>query len=424
MCRLRSLKFALTAFLTAAAFISTLPGCGSANAGDWPQILGPNRTGVAVGETLLKEWPADGPNQVWSKPVGSGFAGVSVVGKTAIVFHRKANEEIVEAVNIADGETLWTSPAPCNYRSGVSSDSGPRCVPLIHQSQVVTFGAAGNLRCLDFASGKEQWARDVQTDFGAPEGYFGSGSTPVIYKDLVIVNVGSRKSAAIVAFNLNSGKTVWQTFDDTASYSAPLITTVNGKDVAIAVTRMNALLLDPASGKLLSEFPFGMRGPTVNGASPVMVGNKVLLSSSYRVGSVLATVGDKFSDIRNSGESLLATQYATPIVDGNVVFAVDGRQDSGDATVKCFDPLKEEILWQKSGFDYGTLIRADSQYLFLTCGGELIRFADSTLAYKQISRQQILNATGQGYRLPAISGGKLFVRDDQVLKCLQVGESR
>lgn len=395
----------------------------SVYAGDWPQILGPNRTAVATGETLLKQWPATGPKEVWTKPVGSGFAGISVVSDTAIVFHRKANEEIVEAVNATNGETLWTSPAPCDYRSGISSDSGPRCVPIIHnKSLVITFGAAGNLRCLDFASGKQQWARDVQTDFGAPEGYFGSGSTPVVYKNLVIVNVGSRKSAAVVAFDLKSGKTVWQTFEDTASYSAPLVTTINGKDVLIAVTRLNALLLDPASGKLLSEFPFGMRGPTVNGASPVMMGDRVLLSSSYRVGSVLAKVGSTFTDIRESGESLLATQYATPIVDGNVVFAVDGRQDSGDATLKCFDPLKEEILWQKSGFDYGTLIRADSDYLFLTCGGELIRFDDSTLAYQQLSRHQILNATDQGYRLPAISNGKLFVRDDQVLKCLQVGE--
>lgn len=394
----------------------------SANAGDWPQILGPNRSGVAVGETLLKMWPAAGPDQVWLKPVGSGFAGVSVVGNTAIVFHRRAAEEIVEAVSVVDGKTLWTSPAPCNYRSGLSSDSGPRCVPLIHQSQVITFGAAGNLRSLDLASGKEQWTRDVQTDFDAPEGYFGSGSTPVIYRNLVIVNVGSRKSAAVVAFDLKDGKTVWKAFDDTASYSSPLIANVKGKDVAITVTRLNALLLEPASGKLLSEIPFGMRGPTVNGASPVMIGDRVLLSASYRVGSLVANVGDQFSDVRESGESLLATQYATPIVDGEVVFAVDGRQDSGDANLKCFDPLKEEVLWQKSGFDYGTLIRADSQYLFLTCGGELIRFADNTLAYKEISRHQVLNATPQGYRLPAISNGKLFVRDDQVLKCLLVGE--
>lgn len=395
----------------------------SVNAGDWPQILGPNRTGVAVGENLLKQWPPAGPKEVWKKPVGSGFAGVSVVADTAIVFHRQANEEIVEAVKTSNGETVWSSPAPCRYRSGISSDSGPRCVPIIHdKSVVITFGAAGNLRCLDFATGKQLWARDVQTDFGAPEGYFGSGSTPLVHKNLVIVNVGSRKSAAVVAFDLATGKTVWQTFEDTASYSAPLVTSINGKDVLIAVTRLNAVLLNPVSGKLLSEFPFGMRGPTVNGASPVMIGDQVFLSSSYRVGSVLAKVGERFTDIRESGESLLATQYATPIVDGNVVFAVDGRQDSGDATLKCFDPVKEKALWQESGFDYGTLIRADKPYLFLTCGGELIRFEDSTLAYKEISRHKILDPTFQGYRLPAISNGKLFVRDDQVLKCLQVGE--
>lgn len=391
------------------------------SAGDWPQILGPNRTGVADGEILLRTWPAAGPRQNWSKKVGSGFAGVAVVDDRAIVFHRVGSEEIVEVVSAKTGKPLWESASPCDYRSGISSDSGPRCVPLVHNSRVVTFGAGGELRCLELATGKEIWKRNVQADFGAPEGYFGSGSSPVVYQNLVIVNVGSRQSAAVVAFDLTSGKTIWQSFDDTASYSSPLVTNVNGDDVAIVVSRFHALMLEAKSGKLLSEMPFGMRGPTVNGASPVMFGDRLFLTSSYRIGSVMAKVGDGFSDLQKSGEELLASQYATPIVDGNVMFAVDGRQDSGDATLKCFDPVKEEILWQKTGFDYGTLVRADRQYLFLTCGGELIRFADNTIAYQEISRDQILNPTPQGYRLPAISNGRLFVRDDETLKCLQVG---
>ncbi|MEO1983888.1 MAG: alcohol dehydrogenase, partial [Fuerstiella sp.] len=46
--------------------------------GDWPQILGPNRDGVAAGEQLLSSWPAGGPREIWRTDVGQGFAGVAV----------------------------------------------------------------------------------------------------------------------------------------------------------------------------------------------------------------------------------------------------------------------------------------------------------------------------------------------------------
>jgi hypothetical protein len=79
----------------------------TANAGDWPQILGPGRNGVAVDERIADSWPAAGPALVWRRDVGSGFAGVSVSNATAILYHRVGDEEIVEAMHASSGKTLW-----------------------------------------------------------------------------------------------------------------------------------------------------------------------------------------------------------------------------------------------------------------------------------------------------------------------------
>ncbi|MFM8479344.1 MAG: hypothetical protein ACKOEO_26440, partial [Planctomycetaceae bacterium] len=73
------------------------------------------------------------------------------------------------------------------------------------------------------------------------------------------------------------------------------------------------------------------------------------------------------------------------------------------------------------GFDYGTLLRVGDELLILTSGGELIRAAADPSAYRETQRAKILAATDSGYRLPAISNGRLFVRDDNTLKCLEVG---
>lgn len=389
--------------------------------GDWPQILGPNRDGIADNEKLT-DWPADGPEVKWSQQVGQGFAGVAVRGATFVLFHRIDEREIVEARSTADGNVVWSSPAECDYVSGMSSDSGPRCVPLISGEFVYTFGASGILRCHRMADGEEIWRRDTWSDFGAPEGYFGAGSTPLLVDDQLIVNVGGRNGAAVVAFNLETGKTTWQKFDDTASYSSPVSAEFNGHRYAVAVTRLNVVAFDTRNGDIAFQFPFGARGPTVNGATPVVWKDRLFVSSSYRVGSILAHVKQSGVETKHLGESLLATQYATPVRQGNLIYAVDGRQDVGDASVCCIDLEQQKVLWRKPGFDYGSLLRVSDEILFLTCNGELIRFKANPLAYVEIARHQMLNPTPRGYRLPAVANGRLYIRDDDALKCVVVGQ--
>lgn len=395
----------------------------SAAAGDWPQILGPGRDGIAVGETLLDAWPASGPEEIWTSTVGQGFAGVAVRNNVVFLFHRVADEEIVSARDAATGKELWSSGFPCRYQSGISSDSGPRCVPVVTDDRVFVFGVEGQLRCLDAATGKEIWRRDTREDFGAPEGYFGAGSTPVLFADRLIVNVGGRENSSVVAFSSADGSTLWKSFSDAASYSSPVVVDVNGATHAIVVTRLNVVSLNPDDGAVRFSFPFGARGPTVNAATPIVSGDQLFVTASYRVGSVRARISESSAETTSSGETLLATQYATPIAFGNLLFAVDGRQDAGTGTLKCIDPQAGRVLWSGPDVDYGSLIRVNEELLLLTCGGELIRFAADGKAFREVHRSQVLNPTPEGYRLPAISNGRLFVRDGRRLRCLQAGKS-
>ncbi len=419
-------------------FHSTIPGTaaavlfclftklGTAVAGDWPQILGPQRNGVAASdESLLKSWGTDGPKILWTAGVGDGFAGTAVVGQRVILFDREASRERVRCLDAVTGKTVWEGGTKSAYQGGVSEDKGPRCVPLVVGESVITLGVEGTLRCLKLADGTEVWKRDVTADFRPLEGYFGVGTTPVAYENLIIVNVGGRE-ASIVAFDLSTGETVWKTFTDAASYSSPVIAKFGEKELAIVVTRLHVVGLDPATGKQVFEMDFGARGPTVNGATPVISGNRVFLSSSYNIGSLLLECDGASASETWRDEEFLATQYATPVASSassSVLYAVDGRQDGGNgsASLKCLDIESHKVLWEEPGFDYGSLIRVNKDVLFLTCGGELIRFEDSPQGFRQLSRASVLEPTSRGYRLPAISGGRLFIRDDSTLKALEVG---
>jgi len=416
--------------LVAAGLATLLPAffcAASVNASDWPQVLGPNRDGVAVGETLIAKWDSQGPKVVWEKPVGAGFAGVAVSGDRAIAFVREGQDEIVRCYEAATGNVLWESKTPCNYQGGVSGDKGPRCVPLISGDRVFTFGVQGRLQCVSLVDGAAVWQRDTTADFKPLEGYFGVGSTPVLHKDRLIVNVGGRGDSSVVAFDAADGKTIWQTFTDAASYSSPIIAKADGTDIAVVITRLHVVGIDPATGKMTFSIPFGARGPTVNGATPIAMGDKIFLTASYNIGSLLIGLDKSSAKEIWRNEELLASQYATPVPaapGSDIVFAIDGRQDSGSASLKCIDVDKQKVLWEETGFDYGTLIRVNQDLLILTCGGELIRVAASSDGYKELSRAKVLRTTDSGYRLPALSNGRLFVRDDTTLKCLEVGTAK
>ena len=98
-------------------FLVVSPAAASvtAKAGDWPQILGSHRNGVADAEQIADTWATGGPKPLWQREVGTGFAGVSVSKGTAILYHRIGEQEIVVALDARTGKEMWKSPSPANY---------------------------------------------------------------------------------------------------------------------------------------------------------------------------------------------------------------------------------------------------------------------------------------------------------------------
>jgi len=393
-------------------------------AGEWPQILGPDRNGVAAADERLAEaWPADGPRVVWRRKVGSGYAGVAVADGHAILFHRVGGEEVVESLDTASGKTLWQAPHPTTFSPQVGGGDGPLCVPLVHDGRVIVFGAQGVLRCLDATTGAERWRRDTHREFGAQEGYFGAGSTPVVAAENVIVNVGgSRQGAGVVAFALDTGATVWAATSEPASYSAPVVTAVGGTPHVLMVTRYACLLLDPQTGAIRWQFPFGQRGPTVNAAAPVIApAGQLLVTAAYGIGSVSAAFDATTFKKRWEGTDALATQYCTPIVLDGHAYCIDGRDDVPPTSLACVALDSGRVIWREANFGYGTLLTADGKLLATKTDGELVLMTATPAGSTVIASARPL--TGTVRALPALASGRLYVRDDTTLVCLDIGRT-
>lgn len=399
----------------------------NAAGGEWPQILGPNRNGAAMEEALADSWPKGGPKSVWQREVGSGFAGVAVASGKCVLFHRLNDSERVEAMDAATGDVLWKLDFPATYSPSYTRDDGPRCVPVIHRGRVYLSGAAGNLYCVDLEKGTKLWSRNPFKDYNSgrpwrgepPDGYFGLGSTPLVEGDRLIVNVGGdEKKAGVVAFELDTGKTAWAATSERASYSSPVATTVDGVRHVFVISRLNCVSLDPKDGTVRAEIPFGKRGPTVNGACPVVVGDHLFLTSSYGVGAVFAKVGKSSLTAEWESDDVLSSQYATPIEHEGALYGLHGRQDIGIAELRCIDPVTQKIHWSKENFGYGSPIKADGKLIVLTTKGGLVLVSLTKEGYRELARTNLLNSTTQA--LPALADGRLYARDEGTLKCVDL----
>lgn len=389
-------------------------------AGDWPQILGMNRNGIAVEEKIADELPATGPAVVWQAEIGSGFAGVAVAGKVAVLFHRLNDKDTLTAYDAPSGKELWSQGFPTEFVPQIVPDDGPRAVPTIHGDRVYGLAPNGGLYCVALTTGKPVWQRQTQQEFNAPSGYFGAGSSPLVEGKLLIVNVGGDKAGAgIVAFDLETGRTEWKSINDQASYSSPIAVTESGTRHLLCVTRLNFVSLDPVTGTERFRTPFGQRGPTVNGAIPVLIKGQALLTASYGIGAQLLTIRPNKVDVVWEDE-ILSSQYTTPIVHDGLVFGVDGRQDGGPVVLKCFDPQTRQLKWTKPLTAYATLIAVDGKLLVMHTNGLLKIVELNKTAYREIGSANLLPGTTRA--LPAFSNGRLYIRNENTLKCVSLAK--
>jgi len=397
----------------------------TAKAGDWPQLLGPNRNGAAEGERLLDSWPNDGPKRLWSKPLGAGYAGVAIQSDRVIAFHRVGNSERVEAFS-ADGRPVWKQDYPAHYRGGINSDKGPRCTPVIANGQVFAFGAAGDLYCLALADGKKLWTRNLLEDHPAPDSYFGTGSTPVVSQGHVLVNLGAR-GAGLIALDHKTGETVWKRTDEAASYSSPIQLNTGNNNV-LFITRYNAVCVRPKDGKEIFRFQFGKRGPTVNAATPLFDDGLLFLTASYGIGAHAYQIKNDTASRVWSGDDAMSSQFATPVFFEGHLFGCHGREDIGPASFRCVDAKTGNVKWSEDGYGVAHVIRAGKMLLIQTTDGRIELLRANTARFERLAKAQV--AEGSTKAIPAVSNGRLFVRQNSdarrgaegKLICLQVGK--
>jgi outer membrane protein assembly factor BamB len=340
-----------------------------------------------------------------------------VAGNRVIVFYRDGDREVVACFAADKGKPRWKFPYKTAYEDDFGKGDGPRSSPVVAGNHVYTLGAEGTLHCLKLDSGDKVWSRSINKDYGVRKSFFGVGTTPLVEGKLLLVNVGG-KEAGIVAFATDSGKEVWKATGDGASYSSPVAATIDGVRHVIFFTREGIVSLDPRKGAVRFRKRWRARyAASVNAATPVLAGDLLFISASYETGAIVLRVKKDAAEEVWSSDKALSNHYETSIHHKGLVYGFDGRQESG-SRFRCVELKTGKVRWTKEGFGCGSMILAEGKLIIVTEGGELVLVEATPEAYREKARAAVL--TGPCRAPMAVANGRLYLRDDMKLICLDL----
>ncbi|HEX4148035.1 MAG TPA: PQQ-binding-like beta-propeller repeat protein, partial [Pirellulales bacterium] len=241
-----------------------------AQADEWPQWRGPTRDGVWSETGLVDHFASTQLPLKWRAPIGSGYTGPTVCDGRVFLTDRLVEPKQMERVLAFDRETgkpLWTYEYECPYSIGYPA--GPRAAVLVDEGRAFALGATGRLHVLDAASGSVLWENDLEKTYDIRMPIWGISSSPLVYGDLLVVQIGGNEGACLVAFDKKNGEERWRALDDDASYAAPIIVEQNGQNVLVCLTGQHVAGLKPDTGEVLWKYPFPPAKMVIGIATPV-----------------------------------------------------------------------------------------------------------------------------------------------------------
>jgi outer membrane protein assembly factor BamB len=401
---------------------------------EWPQYFGPERNGISPQKGMLRSWPQQGPQVLWTAGVGIGFGGPVIKdGKVYLLDRDDKVGDKMRCFELASGKELWSfaydAPGSVSY-------PGTRSVPVLDGTNIYSVGPYGDLYCLDINTHKPVWNKNVWTDFGGSRiPTWAITQCPLIYGNLVIV-ASQAPGAGVVAYDKLTGKVKWSTPSlGPTGYVSPSILKVGKEDHIVMITAAagrgasasggKVVGIEPLTGKLLWEYTNWQCVIPVPSAVDAGEG-RALITGGYNAGSAMIKVEKKADGSYAVNELFKNPDFGThtqsPVLYNGHFYAQYSTNERKDGLV-CMS-MDGQVKW-KTGraplFDKGGMIVADGLLVGTDGATKLYLIQPDPGAFKQVASAEILKA-GQNWAPIALSKGMLLVRDQEKLLCVKVAQ--
>ncbi len=415
---------------------------------DWPQYLGPYRNASSDEKGLLRSWPAEGPEVLWTFKLGPGYGGAAVgQGKVYLLDRIAGKQDVLRCIDLNSGKELWSFAY--NAR-GTLSHKGSRSTPAIDGDYIYTCGSFGHVYCFDARTHKPVWKTNVWKDHGGgklPE--WGICQNPLVRGDLLILAAQTEK-AGVVAYDKASGRVRWASpaLPGMVGYVTPVVAHIDGRDQIVTITATSrrerggrsapaggwgegdddgvdgvVLGIDIRDGKTLWTYKGWQCRIPIPQVTAIGDG-RLFITGGYMAGSAMIKVR------RGEGQYVVEELYTTqdfgthvhpPVLYKGHFYGhctTNSRRDG----MSCLS-LDGQFKWktgESPAFDKGGFVLADG--LILSVDGRdgiLYLIEPSPEGFKPLAHADLLD-TEECWGPLALSNGKLLIRDQRQMKCIAV----
>lgn len=338
----------------------------------WHEFRGDAQDGTALDQQPPLEWGED-KNMLWKAAIhGRGWSSPVVADDQ--VWLTTATEDgkkmYAVCVSLDSGEILHDLLVFENEQVQpdfhvTNSYASPTPV-LDDKHAYVHFGAYGTA-CLDRQGGQVLWQRR-----DLPCNHFrGPGSSPILYRDLLIFHMDGFDYQYVVALNKKTGETVWKrdrnidygtdNGDYYKAYSTPLVINVEGQDQLVSSTSKATVVLDPLTGEEIWRVRYDEFSAT---ARPLFDGKRLYINTGFGKAQLLCVEADGKGDVTDT-KVLWAQKRGigskpSQVLVGGRLFSV-----SDDGVLTRIDTQTGEIAWQKRlGGNFSSSLVATREHLF------------------------------------------------------------
>jgi hypothetical protein len=384
----------------------------------WGQWFGAERDGLSPDTALLGRWPDGGPRLAWTaRGIGLGFSSVVFAGNRIFTMGDAGDAAHLFALDAADGQVVWFAPVG---DTGGTRNPGPRATPCTDGELVFGLGHDGELVCVTAADGEEKWRCNLIDDWG---GEMMSGwdysESPLLDGDRIVCCPGGAEGT-VLALDKATGEKVWRSTEltDRAPYSSLVTATIGGVRQYIVFTDRSVAGIAAADGELLwrADRP----GETAICATPVYDEGLVFVSSGYGVGCnafrITAADGAFVAEEVYAGKQMQNHHGGLVLVGGHV-YGI-GRRD-----LKCIELRTGKVVWENKCVGKGSIGYADGHLVLRSerGAGELAWVEATPEGYVEKGRFTPPEHNEEPkWTYPVVFGGRLYVRDQDVLLCYDV----
>jgi outer membrane protein assembly factor BamB len=395
---------------------------------DFPGFLGPDRSESVEHVKLSRDWTHHHPELLWKHEIGAGWSAFSVVNGHAVTMEQRGDMEMTTCYNVETGKLEWAHSTPGRFER-MEAGVGPRSTPTIDGGMVFALGALGHLACLDGATGKPVWEKDLLKEFDIPPDdnaeivLWGRSGSPLVVGQQVIVPIGGAKSGPLVslaAFDAQSGAVLWKGGQRQISYSSPALATLADVRQILTVNEATASGHEVKTGKVLWEYDWPgrtNRDPNVSQAVPISP-NRVLLSKGYGGGAMLLQLNPAAGSELTANEvwknpRALKTKFSNVTVQGGYAYGLS------DGILECADLADGLSKWKKGRYGHGQMLRAGDLLLVLTEQGAIVLVeATPDRPNNVLGRFQAIE--GLTWNNLALYGPYLLVRNAEQAACYKL----